>query len=69
VELELKFLFRYGVGVELEWLTLGVAHLCQKNMLTSFSRKALASAFAPSSPMPFSPRLNVVSAYARKLKI
>ena len=27
VELELKFLIRYGVGVELEWLTPGVAHL------------------------------------------
>ncbi len=27
VELELKFLIRYGVGAELEWLTPGVAHL------------------------------------------
>jgi hypothetical protein len=40
VELELKFLIRYGVGVELEWLTPGVAHLCSKISIITFKRKS-----------------------------
>jgi hypothetical protein len=38
-------------------------------MFTSFSRKALASAFAPSGPILLCSRLTVVSVYDRKLKI
>ena len=38
VELELKFLIRYGVGVELEWLTPGVAHLCTRSLINEKTR-------------------------------
>jgi hypothetical protein len=38
VELELKFLIRYGVGAELEWLTPGVAHLWQEQRFSIHAR-------------------------------
>jgi hypothetical protein len=41
----------------------------EKKISTFFSRKAPASAFAPSCPIPFDRRLSVVSVYERKLKI
>ena len=40
----------------------------EKKMFTLLSRKASASAFAPSSPILFSCRLSVVSVYERKVK-
>ena len=41
----------------------------EKKMFTMFSRKAAASALAPSGPISFSRRLNVVSVYERKVKM
>ena len=41
----------------------------KKKMFTMFSRKASASAWAPSAAISFSPRLSVVSVYERKVKI
>ena len=40
----------------------------EKKMFTLLSRKASASAFAPSSPILFHPRWSVVSVYERKVK-
>ena len=40
----------------------------KKKMFTLLSRKASASAFAPSPPIPLSSRLSVVSVYERKVK-
>ena len=41
----------------------------EKKLFTVFPRIASASAWAPSAPISFSPRLNVVSVYERKVKM